>query len=328
MKHVLVTGGAGFLGSYLVHRLIKLNIKVTIIDKLLGIGAIPFIHPEADFINADICDASLYSKLEKLNIDTVYHLAAQSGGETSYDDPKFDILTNSLGTYLIAKFCKDSGVKRLIYTSTVAVYGNNANGLIDEGSDINPDSIYGVSKYSGELFIKQILSNSKTKFTIFRVFNTYGPGENLNFQKKGMVSIYIGYIWKKKPISVKGSLERYRDFTFVTDTVDALLTCHSKSISFGEIYNLSSGVKTRVKDLLNVALLEFNLPKNYKIEELPSTPGDSFGFHSNISKIKKHLNWSPKIELSEGLKEYYKWVKSIPAEEKLNSCHPFAKKLR
>lgn len=325
MKHALVTGGAGFIGSYLVDKLIKLNVKVTIVDKLFGYGAIPYIHPKATFINADICDLSLYSKLKDLNIDTVYHLAAQSAGETSYDDPKFDILTNSYGTYLVAQFCKDSGVKRLIYTSTVAVYGNNASGLIDEKSNINPDFIYGVSKYSGELFINQILSNSNTQFTIFRLFNTYGLGENLNFQKKGMVSIYIGYIWKKKPISVKGSLERYRDFTFVTDTVDALISCHKKSISFGEIYNLSSGVKTHIKDLLNSILIAFNLPKDYKIEELPGTPGDSFGFHSNSDKIKKHLNWSPKIELNLGLKKYYKWVKSIPVVKKLNSFHPFLK---
>lgn len=325
MKNVLVTGGAGFIGSYLVDKLIKLNANVIIVDKLLGYGAIPYIHPKATFINANICDIFLYSKLKDLNIDTVYHLAAQSAGETSYDDPKFDILTNSYGTYLIAQFCKDNDVKRLIYTSTVAVYGNNASGLIDEKSNINPDSIYGVSKYSGELFIRQILSNSNTQFTIFRLSNTYGLGENLNFQKKGMVSIYIGYIWKKKPISVKGSLERYRDFTFVTDTVDALISCHKKSISYGEIYNLSSGVKTHIKDLLNSILIAFNLPKDYKIKQLPGTPGDSFGFHPNSDKIKKHLNWSPKIELNVGLKKYYKWVKSIPIVSKLDPFHPFLK---
>ena len=325
MSHVLVTGGAGFIGAYLVKKLIEMNIKVTIVDKLLDVGGISYVHPKANFINADICDTSLYSRLKDLNIDTIYHLAAQSAGEPSYDNPRFDILTNSYGTYLIAKFCKDNNINRLIYTSTVAVYGNSGDGVFDEDSKISPDSIYGVSKYSGEMFIKQTLHNSQTKFTIFRVFNTYGPGENLNFQKKGMISIYIGFVWKNEPICIKGSLDRYRDFTFIDDNVDALISCHEKPISFGEVYNLSSGKKTVVKELVKSILIAFNLPMDYKVVELPNTPGDSFGFHSNPNKIKSHLSWKPKVELNEGLKEYYKWVKSIPVIDKLDSFHPFVK---
>ncbi len=323
MKHVLVTGGAGFIGAYLVKRLIESNINVTIIDNLKDVGGISYIHPKANFINSDICDISLYPKLRELNIDTVYHLAAQSAGEPSYDEPKYDILTNSYGTYLISKFCRENNIKRLIYTSTVAVYGNFNGGMINEETQINPDSIYGVSKYSGELFIKQMLKETNTKYTIFRVFNTYGPGENLNFQKKGMISIYISYLWKKEPIKIKGSLERYRDFTFIDDNVDALLSCYDKSISYGETYNLSSGNRVTVKNLIKNILTAFNLPSDYGIVELPNTPGDSFGFNSNPDKIKSHLNWESKVNLEEGLKRYYKWVISTPVQKDLNSFHPF-----
>lgn len=323
MEHVLVTGGAGFIGAYLVKKLIEMNIQVTIVDNLKNVGGISFIHPKANFINSDICDISLYDKLKKINFDTVYHLAAQSAGEPSYDDPKLDILSNSYGTYLIAKFCKDNKIDRLIYTSTVAVYGNVKEESIDENTNIDPDSIYGVSKFSGELFIRQILKNSQTKYTIFRVFNTYGPGENLNFSKKGMVSIYIGFIWKKDPILVKGSLDRFRDFTYIDDNVEALISCHSKTITFGEVYNLSSGKKTIVKDLVKSILNAFNLPMDYKVIELQNTPGDSFGFHSNPNKIKKHLDWEPKVNLNDGLKKYYNWVRSVPVTEKLDSYHPF-----
>ena len=323
MKNVLVTGGAGFIGSYLVKKLLQKNIKVTIVDNLKDVGGISYIHPKANFINADICDLNLYSKLKKLNIDTVYHLAAQSAGEPAYDDPKFDILANSYGTYLIAKFCKENKVNRLIYTSTVAVYGNTKKGAIDENSKIDPDSIYGVSKYSGEVFIRQTLKDSQTKFTIFRVFNTYGPGENLNFQKKGMVSIYIGYIWKKEPIFVKGSLERFRDFTYIDDNVEALLSCHDKSISFNEVYNLSSGSKVYVKDLINTILSSFKLPLNYKIITLKKTPGDSFGFHSNPKKINRHLGWKPKVDLQKGLNKYFEWVRKVPIKKNLKNYHPF-----
>jgi UDP-glucose 4-epimerase len=327
MNHVLVTGGAGFIGAYLVKKLIDMKVRVTIVDNLQDVGGISYVHPEANFIDADICDLSLYQQLEKLNFDTVYHLAAQSAGEPSYDNPKFDILTNSYGTYLIAKFCKDNEINRLIYTSTVAVYGNTVHGILDENSRINPDSIYGVSKYSGEMFIRQMLQNSKTKHTIFRVFNTYGPGENLSFQKKGMVSIYISFLWKNKPITVKGDLDRYRDFTFIDDTVEALISCHAKEISFGEVYNLSSGKKIIVKDLIKSILIAFKLPSDYNVVVLPNTPGDSFGFHSNPDKIKRHLNWQPKMELTDGLNEYYKWVSAIPVVNKLENYHPFVMRI-
>ena len=325
MKKVLVTGGAGFIGAYLVKRLIEMNIQVTIVDRLLEVGGISYIHPEANFINADICDTSLYSKLKDYNFDTVYHLAAQSAGEPSYDDPKFDILTNSYGTYLVSKFCKDHKIKRLIYTSTVAVYGNSHEGVLSENSNISPDSIYGVSKYSGEMFIKQLLADSDTKYTIFRVFNTYGPGENLHFQKKGMVSIYIGFVWRKEPIQVKGSLDRFRDFTYIEDNIDALISCHAKPISFGQVYNLSSGQKTFIKELIKKILHEFNLPNDYNVIELSGTMGDSFGFHANPEKIKKHLKWEPKIDLDNGLKAYFEWVNKIPFNSQLKSFHPFVK---
>lgn len=323
MKKVLVTGGAGFIGAYLVKKLIESGVSVTIVDCLKDVGGISYVHPEARFINADICSQALYLDLRNRGFDTVFHLAAQSAGEPSYDDPSYDIMTNSFGTYQIAKFCKETGVDRLIYTSTVAVYGNTKEGALAENSLIDPDSIYGVSKYSGEMYIKQLLKNSKTKYSIFRVFNTYGPGENLNFRKKGMVSIYISYLWKNEPIKVKGSLDRYRDFTYIDDTVDALLSCISNSRSFGETYNLSSGIKTEVRQLLDKILLAFGKSIDYDVLEQGGTPGDSFGFHSDVEKIQNQLNWSPKVDLDEGLSKYSQWVMKVPVKDKLGDYHPF-----
>ena len=322
MKNVLVTGGAGFIGAYLVKNLIEQGLNVTIVDNLRDVGGISYIHPKANFIKSDICNLETYTQLNGLNLDTVFHLAAQSAGEPSYEDPKLDIMTNAYGTYLISKFCKEKEISRFIYTSTVAVYGNS-EGAIDENTPINPDSIYGISKYSGEMFVRQLLDKSKTNFTIFRVFNTYGPGENLDYSKKGMLSIYLGYVWKNQPILVKGSLDRFRDFTFIEDNVSALLKCYDKPISFGEVYNLSSGKKIFVRELINYILAVFNKSPDYKVIELENTPGDSFGFHSNSIKIKEHLDWEPSVEIIDGLKKYYEWVKNISVHENLKKNHPF-----
>jgi len=307
----------------LVKELIDKGCNVVIVDTLRDVGAISHINSKAEFINMDICDISLYDKLSAYKFDTVYHLAAQSAGEPSYDNPKYDSLTNSYGTLLVAKFCKDNKVSQLIYTSTVAVYGNSMQGSLNEESKISPDSIYGVSKYAGELYVRQTLNNTDVKYTIFRVFNTYGPGENLLYSKKGMVSIYISYLWKKIPIEVKGSLNRYRDFTYIDDTVEALILAESNSNSYGQTYNLSSGVKTTVSELLKEIFKTFGEDSSYPVVEFGNTPGDSFGFHSDNSKIKRDLYWEPKVSLNDGLMRYSRWVESLHNYQSLESEHPF-----
>ena len=275
------------------------------------------------FLNFDICDKNLYKELDKFQFDAVYHLAAQSAGETSYDDPKYDILTNSYGTCMLAKYCLEKKIKRFIYTSTVAVYGTSKKEGFFENDSKNPDSIYGVSKYSGELFVKQFFKNSSINYTIFRVFNTYGPGENLNFSKKGMLSIYASYIWKKEPIEVKGSLDRYRDFLFVEDNVEILYKSLNLKGSHNKIYNLSSGEKIVIRDLIKVMIKVSGEDSSYPVKELPPTEGDSFGTHGNIDKLKEDFNWSPRFSIEEGLQKYFLWINKIPYVENLEGYHPF-----
>ena len=324
MKNILITGGNGFLGAYLAKKL-ENKYNIYVVDNNKSIGGINYINPNVNFIKSDITNIKLYKKLKKIKFDTVYHLAAQSAGESAYDDPEYDIITNSYGTYLIAKFCSDNNVRKLIYTSTVAVYGNK-HGLIKENASITPDSIYGASKYTGELLLKQVLKKSKVNFTIFRVFNVYGPGENLNFLKKGMVSIYLSYVWKKKPIIVKGSLDRYRDLTFISDTIDALVIARTNKNAKNQTYNLSSGSKIKVRELLTRIKKIFKIPSNYPILVEKNTPGDSFGYHACNKKISKDLKWKPKITLNKGLSEYFKWIKSLPITDNLKNHHPFVVK--
>ena len=308
MNHVLVTGGAGFIGAYLVKRLIDMNVRVTIVDNLQDVGGISYVHPKANFINADICDTSLYLQLKKLNIDTVYHLAAQSAGEPAYDDPKFDILTNSYGTYLIAKFCKDNNVARLIYTSTVAVYGNSIDGILDENSKISPDSIYGVSKYSGEMFIKQMLHNSQTKYTIFRVFNTYGPGEFYHPYRsvncKFCYHALFGF-----PITVYRG--HFRSSTYVDDCVRTVGNI-SDNFKAGAVYNIGS---SQFHDIETLADIIWNYTgADRKLIEY----GESEKLTTKIKKLDnslsiKDLNHIETVSLEEGVRKTIDWAHIGPA---------------
>lgn len=322
MRKVLVTGGAGFLGSHLVHKLIQKNYKVMIVDNLTSRGGIPFVNPKSIFLRGDLIDSQILKKIENFKPEIIYHLAAQSAGEPAYDDPKQDLLNNGYCTYLICNLAKKINAKKLIYTSSVAVYGNNKK-AINEKTPINPDSIYGISKYLGELYIKQILYGTKTNTIIYRIFNTYGPGENLNYVKKGMVSIYCSYLWKRKNIIVKGSLKRFRDFTYINDCVSVLYKgiFHTKK---NKIYNLSSGEKTTVKNLL-ILIQKLFKPLKKKVLLKKNTLGDSFGFHSLSDLVKKDFNYKFMYPLEKGLKDYINWVKSVPVKKDISKYHPLQK---
>ena len=320
---ILVTGGAGFIGAHLVKKLLDNNHKVLVFDNLLSIGGILYKNPKSQFIKGDLTISKDIKKIESWRPEVIYHLAAQSGGESAYLNPKKDYMTNGFGTLNLCKIAKKINVKHFIYTSSVAVYGSNYKKKINELSPINPDSIYGVSKFAGEMFINQAFKNTKIKHTIFRVFNTYGPGENLNYLKKGMVSIYASYLWKNKPIIVKGSLDRIRDLTFIDDTIQVLYqSLNNKKLKKNEIINLSSGNLLTVKKLLKAIIIASNKTK-HRIIVTKGTPGDSKIFHTNNDKLKKLYPDVKFTSIKEGLKKYFDWINQIPTNRKLEKYHPF-----
>jgi UDP-glucose 4-epimerase len=321
MKKVLVTGGAGFIGAHLVEKLIIQKYKVMVVDNLKTIGGIPYVNPKCIFIKGDILQKKILKKIEKWRPQIIFHLAAQSAGESAYDNPKYDYLTNGYGTYLISLLAKKIKVELFIYTSSVAVYGSSKN-KIDENSRINPDSIYGVSKYIGEMFIRQILYSTKVRTVIFRIFNTFGPGENLNFLKKGMVSIYSSYLWKNKPILVKGSLSRFRNFNYIDDCINILLqSIINKNLSKNEIFNLTSSKLIKIKDLIEL-ILNINNKKNHKVIVKSETKGDSFGYNGSNSYLKKKFNNYNFLTLKNSLIKYFKWIEKLPINKDLKKCHP------
>jgi len=322
MKKILVTGGAGFIGVHLTDALIKKKYKILVVDNLKTIGGIKYIHPKSYFLRGDLLSNKILKKIEMWKPEIIFHLAAQSAGESAYDNPKYDFLSNGFGTYKLCELAKKIKIKHLIYTSSVAVYGSSKKQKMSENNDINPDSIYGVSKYTGEMFIKQLLKATKIKTTIFRVFNTYGPGENLNYTKKGMVSIFSSYIWKKKPIIVKGSLNRVRDITYIKDCIKILTeSINNNRLKKNDIINLSSGQRFTVKELIKQILLASG-KKKYEIIIKSGTPGDSAVFHASNKKLKKRFPNIKFTSIKLGLKEYFNWINKVPINKNLKNYHP------
>ena len=323
MSKILVTGGVGFIGAYLVKKLLEKKHKILIFDNLSTIGGIKYLNRDCKFIKGNLENPKDVKKIAKWKPEIIFHLAAQSAGESAYSDPKNDYLSNGFGTYNLCVLAKKINLKHFIYTSSVAVYGSNPKKKINEKTLIKPDSIYGVSKYVGEMFVNQELKKSKTKTTILRVFNTYGPGEDLNFLKKGMVSIYSSYVWRNKPIIVKGSLDRIRDITYIDDVVNLLYqTIHNKKLKKNEVINLSSANCLTVKKLINQIILA-SKKKNVKIIVTKGTPGDSKIFHSSNRKLLKLYPGFKFTTINEGLKKYFEWINNLPVVNNLDNYHPF-----
>ena len=302
----LITGVAGFIGSAIAKKVLDNGDKVIGIDNF-NTGIRRDILKEINFIEGDISKKEDIAKLYEFKIDGIFHLAAQSSGEISYDNPEYDVLTNSLGTLNLLNFAVEKNIKRFIYASTMSIYGDVEDKPILETDCKNPKSYYGITKLSAENYVNAF--SDKLDVTSFRLFNVYGEGQNMANLKQGMVSIYLAYFMKNEPVFVKGSKDRFRDFTYIDDVVDIWLKSVNLEISFGKSYNLATGKKTTVETLLKTLAKSWG-NKDYPIEYAKiGTSGDTFGIYADVSKLKIDFGYAPKIDLETGIEKFTKWIK-------------------
>lgn len=301
----MVTGGAGFIGSHLARRLHDEGWEVDIIDNLSS-GFLENIPAGAAFYNLDLGSESLAEKLPDKKYDALFHFAAQSSGEVSFDDPVYDLKTNTLSTLQLLDWSLKKGTSRFIYASSMSVYGDQERQPVSESAMPRPKSFYGVGKLASECYLN-IYQNLGVNGTALRFFNVYGPGQNLKNLRQGMVSIYLAYFLGGGPVVVKGSPERYRDFIYIDDVIDACLCCLDKPATFGRVFNVASGERTTVGELLRH--IQGALPfANARIEFHPGTPGDTFGIVADCAAIKEATGWSAKVSLQDGLKRMCEWA--------------------
>ncbi len=297
-KNVIVTGAAGFIGSKIASRLVDLDYKVFGIDDLSN-GSEKNVPKKVDFLKFDLSNKKKLNSLPK-NCKAILHLAGQSSGEKSFESPQQDLKKNTLSTLNLLSYGVENNVERIIYASSMSVYGDY-NKKLKENFNLNPLSCYGVSKLASENYLK--LFSKKIPFVSLRMFNVYGPGQNLKDLKQGMVSIYLAYALKKNKILVKGSLNRVRDFIYIDDVVNIWERAIVKKNILNNFYNLGSGVPTSVKKLTQMIRENF---KNCKVMQTLGTPGDQNYVCSNNDLLKKHFNYKKFIKLKDGLKKFLK----------------------
>lgn len=313
--HVLITGGAGFIGSHLAEECLKRGYEVTVVDNLVT-GYRSNVPGDANFIEMDISDRREYTKISSYSFDAVFHLAAQSSGEISNDEPTLDLTVNTLGTLLLLDMCRKKGVRNFIYASSMAVYGDVDRNPVRETESCQPISFYGISKLASEHYVQHYFKEGFLDTTCFRMFSVYGPGQNLYNMKQGMVSIFLAYLLNNQEIWVKGSGDRFRDFIYIDDVVDAWLLSLNSPSTYGKIYNLGSGSKTTVKELVKQEIYYFGYDeKRYPVRFEGHTPSDQFGLYADISRFNNDTGWKPKHSLSEGLQKMIQWAKSDNIEK-------------
>lgn len=311
---IIVTGGAGFIGSHISKRLIAAGYDVLVIDNLLT-GDPKNIPTGAGFIQGDISHKKCLAGISGKDVLAVLHLAAQSSGEISNENPALDLKVNTMSTLQLLKWCKTHKVPRFMYASSMAVYGDAADNPVRETCPCNPLSFYGISKLSSEHYIRHFATEGLAA-TSFRMFSVYGPGQNMTNMKQGMVSIFLAYLMHREEIWVKGSGDRFRDFIYIDDVVEVWCSSLDNPITYGKVYNLATGRRTTVAELVRKEIEFFGEDiRTYPVKFEGSTPADQFGLYADISLLKKDLGWKPRISLDDGLKKMIGWVKkeySIP----------------
>ena len=294
---VLVTGGAGFIGSHIVDKLINLDYEVVVIDNL-STGNKNNLNPNALFYCLDISANELNAVFLNEKPQYVIHLAAQVSVPHSLTDPILDCSSNIVGTLNILECCRKYGVEKIIYSSSAAVYGEPQYIPIDENHVIFPQSNYGISKYVAEMYIKAYSRLYGLNYTILRYSNVFGPRQESK-SEGGVIAIFTEKILHNKPPVIFGSGEQTRDFIFVEDVANANILALSEADN--HTLNISTNTSTSINNLIKALenILEINISINYS----ESMPGDIFTSVLDNSSAKQLLGWSPEYSLLSGLQE-------------------------
>ena len=305
MKCYLVTGAAGFIGSALAKKLIDQGHEVWTIDNL-STGYRENIPSGVVFIEGACQESSVIKKLKSKKFDAILHFAGQSSGEISFDDPVYDLRTNTESTLRLINYGLEYGCPRFIYASSMSVYGVVEDNPISEEHATSPLSFYGVGKLASENYIRIYQSKGLVPTTL-RIFNVYGPGQNMRNMRQGMISIYLQQLLQNESIIVKGALDRYRDFIYIDDCIAFIMHVINNEKSCGRTYNVGTGIQTTVKELLDKLMMIAGVKKTIELKQ--GTPGDQKGIFADISTAQKELGYEPRYNLDEGLDKMITWAK-------------------
>jgi UDP-glucose 4-epimerase len=293
----LVTGGAGFIGSHLVDRLLAQGRSVCVFDNLVvGRRANLKQHtgnPRLRIVEADVADAiALATAME--GAERVFHLAARADIVPSIQEPEAYFRSNVNGTFCVLEAARRQAVRRLVYVASSSCYGIPSSYPTPETAPADPRYPYALTKYLGEQLVMHWAQVYQLPAVSVRFFNVYGPRARTSGTYGAVFGVFLAQLLAGEPLTVVGDGEQTRDFTFVADVVDALITV-AESDKVGEIYNVGSGQPVSVNELVR----QLGSPPSVRI---PKRPGEPDCTWADIGKIRRELGWEPKVSFADGVR--------------------------
>ncbi|MBU1100656.1 MAG: GDP-mannose 4,6-dehydratase [Bacteroidetes bacterium] len=314
-KNVLITGGLGFIGSNLAHKLVEYGANVTIVDNLAplyggNVFNINGIENKVELVINDVRNSEIvYPLVEKS--DVIFHMAAQVSYIDSLNMPFEDLDLNSRSTLNLLEASRKLNPKvKIVFSSSRMVYGKVNKSLVTEDCETNPLSLYGIHKLTSEKYLLMYYKDFSIPCTILRLTNPYGPRQQMKHSKYSLVGWFIRQAMEGKTISIYGDGQQLRDYIYVDDIVDAMIISAASKEAEGEVLNIGSGHSSKFCDMVSSVVKCVNKgdmkfipwPENYeKIET-----GD---ISVDLSKLKKITSWSPANSLDEGIRKTYEYYK-------------------
>jgi UDP-glucose 4-epimerase len=296
----LVTGGAGFIGSHIVHKLVSMGEKVRVLDNL-SFGNktnLNGVEAKIDFISGDLLDAAVVARAMK-GIEVVFHQAALRSVPLSVNNPTLVNRVNVEGTLNVLTAARDAGVKRVVYASSSSVYGKGAMLPKSEHDTPGPISPYAVSKLAGEHYAKVFTDLYGLETVGLRYFNVYGPRQDPKSQYAAVIPLFIQWALQGEPLEVHGDGLQSRDFTYIDNVVQANLQAAHSKLGSGGVFNVGEGKTHTLLELVD--LLEEIIGTKLKLLHTAERAGDIRYTQAEISESQRCLGYRPQVSFEEGL---------------------------
>jgi UDP-glucose 4-epimerase len=310
MMRVLVTGGAGFIGSHLCEALVARGDEVVALDDL-STGSAANVPVDVELVTGSVADAEQVRTAVGRGFDAVLHVAGQASIFRSFDRPERDLEINVVGTLNVLEACIAAAVPRLVYASSMTVYGEPADVPTPEAAPCEPLSYYGVTKYAAERYAQIAGGRDDVELAVtsLRMFNVYGERQSLSNPYQGVLAIFVGNVLRGEPITIHSDGKQTRDFVYARDVVDAWLrVLDEPTATANSVFNVGSGRETSIAELADAVGSAAGTRSDVRFA--PAQLGDIRRSAADVRALERATGWSPRTSLEDGLRRTLEWARS------------------